>query len=955
MRMDLGADEKCIEIVSKIFQGYRELSLLSSLRASPTYQKWVPKCWKTILDYISPIAYISPTELLESLLDEVLKSLENLSSNGSDQKSVMATISAKLLQASSFYELQPIKGSTQFAFFESNRNTAAMFPTRLLNRIVTLTLEAFPSLPVDDPAFIVLQQSKAIFEDSTNQAGISALYIQLNKIWSSSNRRECSPTLHDPLARAALLLESANLLPATFFSGAQMECLTVVCIVSEVLVASEGETSSKLAFQLANLRTLLARFLIARDPVSLSNAFPFLRWLLSSAASYLRAAEDMNSPAFRSIRDSTLHMMCFVLSKLLQKLNRPQGHARRDEGPFSVDSLVQLLDEDELTSFGVSAALAFFQTVNGLLSSKSVDKWRRLLAGSELLASFVTRLESTISVSVHEVKDNLSGDILKGKVSSRVSDMLSLLGQLALYRQHIEANAANDSNALMVVSGQILFTLSEHLQTVIEERPYEFFGMTPTDSTGSLARLGSVFLVTVYNHLSPSWSTLEEKDVSVFARLCGLYLIAAWKKDPTVISSISQMVVSFCQESSATQYSDLLNFALEALQAGSSTCVDETIEEFDAVVSSNLFLLSQIVRGGLQAGRRGTLRRFLLTTISVLRGVLLSAATFDIAIQSLSLLTKLSEDKLLAMKATDVASIISCSSSLAAASHPLNKVARRSRVDYPPSHLGPENVFDAVCQLLLAIVMHRRDKLITCIAAFTGVLRGLLHCLREPFSTTQTKQRTSGRPKKSQSNEPSGSSAGAAQRADRQDSRGNSKGPLFSSNAYQFMRFASCNVEVQQSAAWALSRVLERLSQKEASALASGQDENDGEESNQANSGRRPHHQHRNKQQMRTATATSVQPLSKHASYVLAEYAAIQSSRWPLLAPAREALEEGMFALLDLGGEFGRGALLSGLEALQFPHVHGSSGGSETVGGAREIVKELVGRWEKQHVFKGKI
>ncbi|KAJ3122024.1 hypothetical protein HK100_012155 [Physocladia obscura] len=85
-----------------------------------------------------------------------------------------------------------------------------------------------------------------------------------------------------------------------------------------------------------------------------------------------------------------------------------------------------------------------------------------------------------------------------------------------------------------------------------------------------------------------------------------------------------------------------------------------------------------------------------------------------------------------------------------------------------------------------------------------------------------------------------------------------------------------------------------------------------------------------------TNLSATVRPFSKHAGFLLSEFVVIQASSSPVAQEAvKKALLTGIYSLIDLCGEFGRNAVLAGLDA--------QNGG----GGARMVCKELVSGWEQ--------
>ncbi|KAJ3344718.1 hypothetical protein HDU83_004918 [Entophlyctis luteolus] len=199
--------------------------------------------------------------------------------------------------------------------------------------------------------------------------------------------------------------------------------------------------------------------------------------------------------------------------------------------------------------------------------------------------------------------------------------------------------------------------------------------------------------------------------------------------------------------------------------------------------------------------------------------------------------------------------------------------------------LGPDDLFDSLCRLLGSLLSHRREQLLDCIPAFVGILRGLLHCFRQELGGLQ--------------------SAFSRQIQ-----------LFYDSCPYRY--FSGTKLINRVVAAQHLSRIFEKMGQKSVSSSSGS-----GASAQQAI--------------LQTSAAATVRPFAMHAGFLVAEFVAIQASTSPIgPANVRLALIKGVYSLLDLCGEFGRNAVLAGLEA---PF-------SGTGGAARTVFKELVSEWE---------
>ncbi|TPX33139.1 hypothetical protein SeMB42_g07520 [Synchytrium endobioticum] len=94
-----------------------------------------------------------------------------------------------------------------------------------------------------------------------------------------------------------------------------------------------------------------------------------------------------------------------------------------------------------------------------------------------------------------------------------------------------------------------------------------------------------------------------------------------------------------------------------------------------------------------------------------------------------------------------------------------------------------------------------------------------------------------------------------------------------------------------------------------------------------------------NSKNVKSLASRYVKPISKQVLPLLVEYCyVVQSSpAYVMIGNTRKMMDEAMFYLLDVSGEFGRGHVLAAI-----PDI-----------GGKEVFKSLVGAWEQKHVFRG--
>ncbi|KAJ3329321.1 rRNA primary transcript metabolism protein [Blyttiomyces sp. JEL0837] len=377
----------------------------------------------------------------------------------------------------------------------------------------------------------------------------------------------------------------------------------------------------------------------------------------------------------------------------------------------------------------------------------------------------------------------------------------------------------------------------------------------------------------------------EDADICLIAQYSWFFISHSWRKDSGTVAMVTEAMAEFCSSCTARDFQILLSYQLDQLEVIKSFGGDQNR------LQSLLHCIDAGIVSGLRSGRRGVIRRTMSRLLSDICYLLQNASSYELAIQCFMILLHICEDKILEMSPWDLSIILTACTQLATPTHPLCAVDSHTITKlYTP---GPDDLFDILSRLLLSLLSHRRDSLVQVIPSFVSILRGLLHCFRGPAAAHLPPQ-----------------------------------GP-FHGTPFRCLRSAKSSLSI--GCAESLSRIFEKMNQK---TMSSG-----GSTGTSAS----------DRTALHTAAATTVRPFAKHAPYILAELVAIQASRVPLVPRFRTALEEGIYALLDLSGEFGRRAVLAGLDAL-----HGFSEGVSS-GGARNVFKELVAEWEKNHTFKGKV
>ncbi|KAJ3196952.1 rRNA primary transcript metabolism protein [Irineochytrium annulatum] len=347
--------------------------------------------------------------------------------------------------------------------------------------------------------------------------------------------------------------------------------------------------------------------------------------------------------------------------------------------------------------------------------------------------------------------------------------------------------------------------------------------------------------------------------------------ISAPPVDMSIILDTSSALIPHCEDPIRTAIEHALSLTFKALPNDEyAKCFNYILQhlESDSISegcpSAHVFLAWTAYASG-KAERmdvvKSSTRRILFAFVRQLD--LTRSGTYVCLI--LKFLKKISTDMAVDLQPIDISTMImSCCSALSAKAAYANDASLSKKS-------GRRHVFQAICALLLSILSHRRDQLIHVIPNLVSIVRDLMNCFRLP--------------------------------ADGND------------GSFVLKSHQSLSMYGQPSLAIALSRILERMSQKQSSVHI---DKNED-------------------------SSAKVKAFSKHATFLVAEYVAIQASRNPLHPVARDALVEGIYSLVDLCGEFGREAVLAGIDA------RGASFGGKAT------FKNLINDWTSYAKSRGKV
>ncbi|ORY42216.1 hypothetical protein BCR33DRAFT_305856 [Rhizoclosmatium globosum] len=311
-----------------------------------------------------------------------------------------------------------------------------------------------------------------------------------------------------------------------------------------------------------------------------------------------------------------------------------------------------------------------------------------------------------------------------------------------------------------------------------------------SESSSQIVDLGALFLSIQLHQLEgqPAEATVEESVLENLVNSCWTLLKAAWGKNANAVSVIHRAISTFAFKCAAMTFvPSVLKLSLDLMEALTPLSVGlDNVLSNSWDLSAALNLVTTLVTGVQKSGKRSSIRKVFQRIVVSLSRIIEGSGNVDLVVQSITLLTRFSEDRILELSRSDLSLILNACSLLAAKHSPLFKAAGQTSES---TFLGPDDLFDAVCRLLTSILTQRREPLVDSIPAYVGVIRGLLHCFKQDLGGLQASSESSG-----------------------------NNIPTFIQTPYPY--FSKLKLNNPIAAAESLARILEKMTQK--SAIGSG-------------------------------------------------------------------------------------------------------------------------------------
>ncbi|KAI8845917.1 Urb2/Npa2 family-domain-containing protein, partial [Chytriomyces cf. hyalinus JEL632] len=902
--MDPRMETRCADLITIVLNEFvpsvdSEARWNGTIRELTTENYGVP-VYAALFDHLVPICHLATTEQLEGLVEKIILFLQLRTSDQASDSIMMGDLCVSLLQSAQFYELRAIRD---------------IWLPALVSRIISTFLEAIFGFGKGDgkATLGLLNELKA---ESKSMRSFST---RIAEHLAESDKNKVSTIQMDSRAMTAAihLVSILNLFPTCYFTNSERDYLVgVLFVLDRVFSKVDGADDVQVLRGCAVCRRLAARFMESREDTLLTlYSCHILNYYLTSLMDFenvcLRENKGVAMQYQEIIRKETFFIQDISFRKLFQKmgatlqkgsLNTPEdfitatvsflSNAKRDENWYGLvkhylQSVAQYLVSIKSDSTEVQILDPTMMEVDGAIENLSPAPTKPSTSGgakkTKNHTESVIRLSSNLLQTVQEfVLQELNALAGGAIVTEEKIRMMAVFEQLVLFGE---------------VAGKIEGVRSYEELIDVAQAAMKTVSSGSEAATPSAVRLASYFC-TIQFHLRESDATIDSEIVESMAISATLAIKNAWGRDANSVISIHESIIKFCQKSiSPKAVQEFVSVAVSTVELLMPTSLGSDAHESDECDFMAAFdFLSVLVTGSQKSGKRSGIRKNLHRMFAHVTRVIDGSEDVNLVMACVTMLTRLCEDRNLEMQRSDISLILNALSLLSSKHNALSNQKTRTILD-------ANDLFEAVCRLIISILSHRRDALIDSIPALVGLLRGLLHCFKQDLGGIRA---TEG---------------------------GGDGQNTFIQTPYPF--FAHGRLKNPVAAAESLSRVFEKMNQKAAANVLGNAGKSSAGATASGTAAAAAVH-------LQSSAAATVRPFAKHAGFLVSEYVSIQASMAPVPMSVKAALANGVYALLDLCGDFGRKAVLAGLDALQ-----GMSGP------AKLVFKETVVEWQKYSSYRG--
>ncbi|KAJ3225992.1 hypothetical protein HDU81_007551 [Chytriomyces hyalinus] len=901
--MDPRLETRCADLITIVLNEFvpavdSEARWNGTIRELTTENYGVP-VYAALFDHLVPICHLATTQQLEDLVEKIILFLQLRTSVQISDSITMGDLCVSLLQSAQFYELRAIRD---------------IWLPAMVRRIISTFLEAiFGFGKGDGKATIGL-----LNELKTESKFMRSFSTRIAEHLAESDKNKVSAIQMDNQAMTAAihLVSILNLFPTCYFTNSERDYLVgVLFVLDRVFSKVDGADDVQVLRGCAVCRRLAARFMESREDTLLTlYSCRILNYYLTSLTDFENICLRDNTAIGRQyqemIRKETFFIQDISFRKLFQKMGATLQKGSLNTPEDFITATVTFLSNAKRDENWCGLVKHYLQSVAQYLVSSKSDS-----AEVQILGPAMMEVDGGIENSSSPAKPTATAGAKKTKNHSESvirlsSSLLHTVQEFVLQELNALADGAivTDEKIRMMAVFEQLVLLGELAGKIVGVRSYEELidvarAAMKTVSSGNEAaspasvRLASYFC-TIQFHLRESDATIDLEIVESMALSATLAIKDAWGRDANSVVSIHESIIKFCQKSiSQKAVQEFVTVAVGTVESlmpmalGSGSLASD---EGDFMAAFDF--LSVLVTGSQKSGKRSGIRKNLHRIFAHAIRIIDGSEDVNLVMACVTMLTRLCEDRNLEMQRSDISLILNALSLLSSKHNSLSNQNTRTILD-------ANDLFEAVSRLIISILSHRRDALIDSIPALVGLLRGLLHCFKQDLGGIRTTE-----------------SGGDGQNT-------------FIQTPYPF--FAHGRLKNPVAAAESLSRVFEKMNQKAAANVLGNTSKSSAGAAASATSAAAAAH-------LQSSAAATVRPFAKHAGFLVSEYVSIQASMAPVPMSVKVALANGVYALLDLCGDFGRKAALAGLDALQ-----GMSGP------AKLVFKETVAEWQKYSSYRG--
>ncbi|KAJ3010681.1 rRNA primary transcript metabolism protein [Thoreauomyces humboldtii] len=846
--------------------------------------------WISVAEHLPAISRLAGIKIMRKIVDVLVSGLEHVAQAVPTANATIGSVVAQLLQSVPFYELGAVQMLLVPALLARAHSLVSTKKADATHAEIVSILTEFVSAESD-------AQKKA--------------WNRLGTLFVNPATRQHHAVKSSAIRKCMRFLEICHAFPTSYYHPEERDSLVGIIVLLELvsyrsmLAAKDADKRElSLRFGLA-CRTLSHRLMRNREERVLVTCPPaVLIWYLDSLGHYAECQQAAGAGVrgrAGALAGLTFEMLEFVVRKAWHRFSAPLPRKTGSASAAVFKAIFDYIGSTDLPAERNLQIMACFMRPTAAwfeAKSKRMNKDTAHITSPDVEAAELLS-GGFLAATEAEVISELNAFAASKKTDGDCA-LLAFESFQCILRYHKTRGDAQASSLL-----ELLVKLVSASTLLLGEVSPTGDGSTDSSSLPLFAATCISALAENLRDITPSVSPAAMKNI---AQLIGYIL------DSGDIGSAAREKAAFAmrclvRDASKDQYLDLVAFHLDELEHAPARLASvgsfEREEAADLEGGASLITaLDLILAGDNRDVGRSVVRRVLPNVLVKIGQYLQVTSSVTNAIHLLEILARIASDKFLNLRHSDVALILS---SVVAVTSPSSRLAatlpaanRAANVPVPQSVL---DLFDGAYKLLLALLRFRKLLIIQGIPSLAVILKDLLLCFRVSARIIGFGPRTV--------------------RSTKQTGKVGQANAMYIEAVPLLAQYAPLPV----ASASNLARLLVALGQK--AVATSGPDSASTSSSNGTSSAL-----------LATSSSATVKPFTKHAPFLLTTIIDIQASSRPFPTDVKEALMEGIYALLDLCGDHGRETVLAALD----PYA-----------GGRPLVKALVADWEMYHRYTGKV